>query len=427
MFRRRRLLVSIVAIILALMIVIPLLLNAFLVGVSAATSDDLKKELDALQSEADSIAAKADEINSQIDANAAETASTVERKSLIDQQMEVTRLEIDNTQEQIQQYNLLIAAKQEELDEAVAAEAQMNETFKLRLRAMEENGTISYWAILFGASSFSDLLSRVDMISDIAQSDQQMLEQLAAATAQVEQARAELESEKTALQEVQATLAEQEAALEAQRAEEDALIVSLMSDAAALKETSEEYDALEADLLAQLEEINEAYDAALVREEEERRAAEAAAAATSSSSSSSGSTSTSSGSTSSSGYIYPLPSRVSITDAFGYRLHPTNGYYSFHYGVDFAASYGTTILAAKSGTVTSATYGEAYGYNVTILHSDGSYTLYAHMPGLTVSEGQYVTQGEVIGYVGSSGWSTGPHLHFGINIGGSWVNPMDYV
>ncbi len=422
MFRKRKLIVSVVCIILALMIVIPLLMSAFMTGVSAASSQELKKELDNLQAQADEYAAQAAEIQGQLDANASETAYTVEQKSLIDQQIEITRLEIENTQAQIQQYNLLIAEKQDELDAAVAAEEEMNETFKLRIRAMEENGTISYWAILFDASSFSDLLSRVDMIADIAESDQKMLEQLAEATANVESARAALEDEKALLQQAEAKLDEQEQALAASRAEADTLITSLTEDAAALREASEEYESLEEQALARLAEVNEAYDAALVREEEARRAAQAAA----SSGSSSGSGSSSS-SASSSGYLYPLPARVAITDAFGYRWHPTNGNYTFHYGVDFAASYGTSIYAAKSGTVTDASYSDAYGYHVTIMHSNGSYTLYAHMPGLIVSVGQYVSQGETIGYVGSSGWSTGPHLHFGLNIGGSWVNPMDYV
>ena len=249
-----------------------------------------------------------------------------------------------------------------------------------------------------------------------------MLEQLAEATANVESARAALEDEKALLQQAEAKLDEQEQALAASRAEADTLITSLTEDAAALREASEEYESLEEQALARLAEVNEAYDAALVREEEARRAAQAAA----SSGSSSGSGSSSS-SASSSGYLYPLPARVAITDAFGYRWHPTNGNYTFHYGVDFAASYGTSIYAAKSGTVTDASYSNAYGYHVTIMHSNGSYTLYAHMPGLIVSVGQYVSQGETIGYVGTSGWSTGPHLHFGLNIGGSWVNPMDYV
>lgn len=419
MFRKRRLFISIIAIILAVMIVVPLLLNALMIGVQAASSSELKEQLDELQEQADQIAADAAQIEEQLSQTEAETASTVEQKALLDQQIEITRLEIENTQAQIQQYNLLIAAKQEELDAALAAEAEMNETFQLRLRAMEENGSISYWTILFNAKSFSDLLSRVDMIAEIAESDQVMLEQLAAATAQVELARAELETEKTALQQVEVRLAEQEAQLSAQRAQADELINALIADAAALRETSAEYEAMEDEVRAELDEINEAYEEALAEEERQRLAALAAQQAASSSGSSS--------SSSSSGWLYPLPYRCSITDAYGYRWHPTAGYYAMHWGVDFAAGSNTAIYASKGGVVTVATYNEAYGYYVTVNHGNGSYTKYAHMPNLIVSVGQSVSQGEVIGYVGSTGWSTGPHLHFELVINGSHVNPMDYV
>lgn len=415
MFRKRRLLVSIVALILAIMIVVPLLLNAFLVGVSAASSSELKKQLDELREQANEIAASAEAIDDRLSETEAETATTVERKALLDQQIEITRLEIENTQAQIQQYNLLIAAKQEELDAALVAEAEMNETYKLRLRAMEENGSISYWEVLFGASSFSDLLSRVDMIAEIAQSDQLMLEQLATATAQVELARISLEEEKLALQQVEEQLAVQEQEMTAQRAQADDLITSLAADAEALRQVAAEYDALEDEVRAELAEINEAYEDALAEEERQRLAALAAQQAASSSSSSS------------SGYRYPLPYRVSITDAYGYRYHPIYGYYAMHWGVDFAASYGTPIYATKGGVVTVATYGEANGYYVTINHGNGTYSTYAHMPYLSVSVGQSVSQGEVIGYVGSTGWSSGPHLHFELVINGSHVNPMDYV
>ena len=125
--------------------------------------------------------------------------------------------------------------------------------------------------------------------------------------------------------------------------------------------------------------------------------------------------------------MYPLPYAVSITDAFGPRTNPVTGVYSNHTGVDFAAGQGTAIYASKSGTVTTAAYAEAWGYYVTINHGDGYSTLYAHMTNYTVSSGDYVAQGDVIGYVGSTGWSTGPHLHFGIMYNGTYVNPMNYV
>ncbi|MFR8333183.1 MAG: M23 family metallopeptidase [Oscillospiraceae bacterium] len=123
----------------------------------------------------------------------------------------------------------------------------------------------------------------------------------------------------------------------------------------------------------------------------------------------------------------PLPYRVAVTSAYGYRVHPVTGAWSFHTGVDLGAAEGTPIYATRSGTVTTATYSDVYGNYVTINHGDGYSSLYGHMTHYVVSAGEYVSQGEVIGYVGSTGWSTGPHLHFTIYYNGSTVNPMDYI
>ncbi len=109
------------------------------------------------------------------------------------------------------------------------------------------------------------------------------------------------------------------------------------------------------------------------------------------------------------------------------RYHPIYGYYAMHTGVDLACSLGTTVSAAKSGTVVSVAYSAAYGNYITIAHDDGSSTMYAHLDTTSVSAGTYVSQGQSIGTVGSTGYSTGPHLHFEIIIDGEYVNPMNYV
>ena len=116
-----------------------------------------------------------------------------------------------------------------------------------------------------------------------------------------------------------------------------------------------------------------------------------------------------------------------MTSAYGNRWHPTQGYYSFHSGVDLAAGYGTSIYAAHSGVVTEAAYSSVYGYYVVINHGDGYSTLYGHMTNYCVSPGQAVSAGQTIGYIGSTGWSTGPHLHYTVYYNGSTVNPMGFI
>lgn len=420
--RQRKVLVSIVAIVLAVLMVGGVFVSILPTSVSAASSSELKSKLNDLQSQADEIAAKAEELQDEIAANQSETQSIVEKKSNIDQQIELTRQQVENLNEQIQQYNLLIAAKQEELDQALADETALNEQYKLRLRAMEETGNVSYWSVLFNASSFTDLLDRIDMIHEISEADQLMLQQLkdvadeiAAAKAEVEAGRAELEAAKAEQDVLEQQLSEQ-------RAEADAMITELMSKQDELVAASETYDAMEEEVRKQVLETQKAYEDALADEEAQREIEQAREEAAS------GNISKPSGGTNSSGFLYPLPAGTSyVSCAYGYRIHPIYGYYAMHSGVDLAAAAGTPIYAIKSGTVTTATYSDVNGYYVSISHNDGYGSLYAHMTNYVVSPGQYVNQGDVIGYVGSTGWSTGAHLHFEIYYGGATVNPMDYV
>ena len=134
-----------------------------------------------------------------------------------------------------------------------------------------------------------------------------------------------------------------------------------------------------------------------------------------------------SGSAATGTYIWPCPSSTYITSRYGNRIHPIFGTERFHSGIDIGANEGATVLAADGGTVTVATYSSSYGNYVMIYHTNGTYTLYAHMSSLAVSAGQTVTQGQTIGYVGSTGWSNGPHLHFEIrNANGGTEDPTAY-
>ena len=394
--------------------------RALPLSVTAASSAALQSQLEDLQSEADAIAAEAERLQQEMAENQSETQSIVDRKSNIDQKLELTRQQVENLNQQIQQYNLLIAEKQAELDEATERETALNEQYKLRLRAMEESGSVSYWSVLLHASSFTDLLDRLDMIQEIAEADRTMLRELQQAADEIVAARTEVEQGRTQLQEAKDELAVLETQLAEERAEADEILVELASNQKELEASGAMYEQLEAEVRQQITETQAAYEAALADEEAQRQVEAARQEAAS------GSISTPS-SPSSSGFIYPLGASGFVSDAYGYRYHPIHGDYKFHPAVDFAVPQGTPIYATKSGTVTAATYNEYNGYYVAINHNDGYTSLYAHMTNFVVSVGQTVSQGEVIGYVGSTGYSTGPHMHFEITYGGASVNPMEYV
>ncbi len=417
--------VRIISIVLAAVILLSLVSTALIVMVHAASSSEIKSKLADLRAKQAEIQKQSDELEKSIAENKDQTKTLVSQKAEIDQEMEMSRQKIENLNEQIQQLNLLIAEKQTELEASVAKEEALQKQYKARLRSMEETGSVSYWSILFRASSFSDLLDRVDMIREIAESDQLMLKQLSAATQAVETERADLEQQKLDLQQTEDDLAVEQAELETKRAKADTLITQMQAEYASL---SDEFLAAEADEAAVREQIKKAetdYFNALAKEQ--AAAAAAAAAANKPSSGSNSSSSSSSGGASSGGFAFPLAYSTGVTCAYGPRVHPINGNKSFHYGVDLAAGMSTEIYATKSGTVTGATYGEANGYYVTINHGDGYSSIYAHMTNYVVSVGDSVKQGQLIGYVGTTGWSTGPHLHFEILYNGSNVNPMNYI
>ena len=390
--------------------------SGLLAPVRAAQSQKILTELQKLREEQSGIQKKRTALSAEIAENKKQTQSVVDQKSDIDRQIELSNETIDNYNAQIQQYSLLIAEKQKELDEAELHETQLQEQYKARLRSMEETGTVSYWSILFKASSFSDLLDRVDMIHEIAKSDQLMMKKLSEATEAVQQSREELEQEQQQMQTARDELAAQEAQLEMQRAEADALLLQIAEECEKMTAEYQGYLAQEDALSKQVAKAEKDYYQALAKEEAARLAEL------------NKQNNYVPANKDSSGFLYPLPYRVAITDSYGYRTHPVTGKKTtWHNGVDLAAGAGTAIYATKSGTVTTALRSDIWGNYVVINHGDGFSSLYAHMQGLIVKAGDYVKQGQTIGYVGSTGLSTGPHLHFTIYFNGADVNPMSYI
>ena len=420
---------KIVCIVLAVLMLGGLISSALIVMVRAASSKDIEKELLELREEQKDLKKQSDALQVQIGENKKTTQTLIEKKADIDQQMSMSRQTIDNLNAQIQSYSLLIANKQEELDASLQEEERLNEQYKTRIRTMEETGSISYWSILFGAKSFSDLLGKVDMIREIAESDQAMLKKMAAMSEKIEGEREELEQQMQALDEAKLELTAQQEELEAQRAESDELILQMAAEYAAMSKEYEDYLELEEEMSKQIKKTETDYFNALAKEEKERLAKLNAQNnnKVSASSGSSGSGGGSQQAANSGGWLYPLGYSVPITSTYGWRTHPLTGKKSWHNGVDLAAAEGAAIYASKSGTVTSACYNEAYGNCVTVNHGDGFSSMYAHMTNYVVASGSYVKQGDLLGYVGQTGWATGPHLHFTIYYNGGDVNPLSYI
>ena len=394
---------------LSLMLIAALAFGLLTTPARAATSAEIQKEIDALEEKNAEIQAQIDAIQSQYDANYSDMEAIVAQKNAIDQEMTLLNTKIETTNEQISAYSQLIADTQDELDDAKEELRTLSEQHRERIRAMEEQGNITYWQVVFEANSFMDLLDRINMVEEINASDRRRIEQMRIASDIVNATQQSLEKEKTALEQTRVQLAEDEAALEEKRSESDGILHELEKKAEEYELLLEQSEILQDDLMQEIaakeKELKEAkYDEYLAKLALQGQNPPSDAS-----------------------WISPV-SGYTVTSPFGMRVHPVLGVSRMHNGIDMACAQGTPIYATRAGKVTVASYqaGGAGNY-VSINHLDGFSSIYMHMTHYVVSAGQNVSQGQLIGYVGSTGLSTGPHLHFGISYAGTYVNPLAYI
>ena len=431
--KHRKQVVSILAGIMAAIMLLTLILGLLPTRASAASSSEIKKQITALKKKVEETKAEIKEVQAQYKENEDEIANIIAKKNVIDQEIQLLHTQIVNINEQISSFNVLIADKQDELDNAEARYEALNEDNKLRIRTMEEEGQLSYWEVLFKANSFSDLLDRLNIVEEIAASDQRRLEELAQAADDVETAQAELETEKADLEVTKQELDDTQVEMDAKREEADALIQELLEKADDLEALEEEFEKQEKEFLDQIAQKEVEYDEAKQREWEAYMAtyvppttAPPAGGNKPSGGGSSGNAGTSKPSGGGGGWRAPC-SYTSITSPFGYRTSPTSGASTYHQGVDLDTGTGWPVWAARSGVVIFSGWGNAAGNYVSIDHQDGFRSIYMHLNSRSVSVGQIVSAGQTIGTTGSTGVSTGDHLHFGISYNGVYVNPCNYV
>ena len=386
-----------VGLVIILALVLPMAGPASVLPASAVT----QAEIDALKSDASDLASQKKELQAQLSEVKADKNEALKEKQLLEEQIEVIRAEIRNINAQISSYEELIGQKTQELEQSQAQEQEQYELFCSRVRAMEEEGETSYWAILFNSGDFSELLDNYMMIEEIIEYDNSVMEALARLQEQVEQERSELEEAKAALEEAKAKQQAAQAELQAQEDEVDKVIAEISSQESQLQAMEAELNRAAAALDSQIKDLERQMSAQINNVPSE------------------------------SGFLWPLAGNINVLSSlYGSRPDPFTGKPDNHTGIDIPAARGTPIYASKSGVVITSVYGTgsawSYGNYVVISHSDGTSTLYAHMSSRAVSQGQTVKQGEVVGYVGTTGNSTGNHLHFEIRVNGSRVDPLNY-
>ena len=352
---------------------------------NSTEADNIRKEYNDLQQQINGKREEMNNLKKELDKIKGQKASTQKQKNLLDQRNAALTDEIGLLEQQIDITARSIAANE-------ALEEQQTELFHKQVRREEEQGTLSYWSVLFKATSFSDLISRIDFINEIARYNKKVISDL-------QEIRQELADDKAALEQQSEELTASKQELEGQISES----MKLLAEYIKTEEGKQaEYDAIKAE-----EEALDDLIAAAEAKARELGMDDIAGTV--------------------GGYVWPCNGIRWITSKFGGRNSPGGIGSTNHKGVDIGTPMGTPVLAAKAGKVTWASSNGGYGQCVIISHGKGNSTLYGHLSGYNVKVGDMVSQGQVIAYSGNTGNSTGPHLHFGIMENDSWVDPLTYL
>lgn len=375
--------------------------------VTQSEIDDLKSQKAALSEQSASYEATINSLKNKKNAQ-------VELKTALDSKLALTNQQIMNLEEQIKLHDALIERKTQEVDEAQKTADEQLEKYKKRVRAMEESGRYNYFEVLFGANSIGEFLSLIDDIGDIMQSDKDLEESYKQSVTDLKTVKAEYEEAQAELKQNKVECAQLKDQLQIDITQAAAVITSLQSEindnASVLSELDSQESALQSQIQSKVKQLNEQKKA----EEEANR------------NNNNNGGNNNGGSTVGTGNLVWPSYCTYITSRQGPRVHPITGEYKNHGGTDIGASYGSAIYAADSGKVVSSSDGwnGGWGNYVMIDHGNGMQTLYAHMSSRAVSVGQTVKRGQTIGYVGSTGMSTGPHLHFEMYVNGSRIDPQ---
>lgn len=375
----------------------------------AVTSESIKEK------EAEIAAAKKEVSGLKSNLTDVEALKKELEKSKSDLTAYVTQLdnELSSIQSKIGQYNTMITEKEEqivetteELNEAVRQQEEQYEAMKQRIKFMYEKGDTFYMELLFSSQGFSDMTNKADYIEALSKYDKDKLNEYVETKEMVQLCKEKLEAEKEVLDEAKAAVEKEEANVNALIDQKEAQIVSVSSDISSKEEAIKEYENMIAQQNAEIAALEKAVAEERKRLEEEQAQARVYNGGM---------------------FAWPCPGYTRISDEYGNRIHPILGTQQFHNGLDMAAPGGSAILAAYDGDVIAAAYSGSMGNYIMINHGSGLYTIYMHCSALYVSKGQTVAKGQKIAAVGSTGRSTGNHLHFSVRLNGSYVSPWNYM
>lgn len=371
-----------------------------------AEDEDLTNQLDSIQQQVNQQnAAKAD----------AETVigSVSEQLRQIEEQLRQATAELGTIKEQRVAVENDITLNERQLAEAQKRLEGRESVFYKRVRDIYINGRLSYLDVVIGSKDFSDFANRLEVLKRIIDSDITLINEIKKERAEIEAHKQKLEADRAKLVELEKAALAKQAEIEQKKAERNVVLQKAQNDRATAMQAIEELNASSAQV------------SAMLKERQAARAAAAAAAAAAASQSSGGQGASDNWVQGTGQLGWPVSGE--ITSPYGYRVHPIWGTTIYHSGIDIGVDEGTPVHAADGGVVVWSGWMGGYGYAVVIDHGNGLSTLYGHNSELAVDEGQSVAKGQVISYAGSTGNSTGPHVHFEVRVNGDPVDPMGYL
>lgn len=381
---------------------------------AAKSISDLKKDLQDKEQKRKEASAQKKEKQTQLN-------GALEKKAELEEQISSLQEDIDSVDNVIQQKNSEIENKQAEIEQLTKLIDENDEQLKQRMKAIYENGTTSYLEIIFESKGLSDFFTRISAVKDIMAHDKALIQSYVDAKEGVQTAKQTVENEKSEKEEAKTLLVNKKGDLKEKQEEKNELVADLKNDISAIEKMEEEGEKQE-------ELVKQELAKALAAQEAAEKAAKAKAQQQTGNSSSSGTRTATPARQSSGAFLWPSAASTRVTSPYGSRIHPITGKQKFHKGLDIGAPNGSDVLAAADGTVvTSGWNAGGYGNYITINHGGGLVTLYGHNSKLLVSAGETVKKGQVIAKVGSTGNSTGPHIHFEVMLNGSVVNPYNYL
>lgn len=369
-----------------------LLVLAFVMAASSMIYTFADPNVDALKKEMEEKNKKLKQTQQAINKVQTEKKEVAKQVIALDKKLSQTEEELDSVENQLTGLEAQILITKRDLERATQDADGQRELLKKRVRVMYETGSVGYLSVILESTSFGDFISRVDFLKKIVNYDVELLQNMKTHRDNIAQKKVQLQSEMDQKEKLKQQISNKKEQVASAKADRSKLLSDLTKD---LKEYEKQYDQLLEDTKSLAKKIQ-----AL----------------------------SSKGSKYIGGVIeWPVPGHYRITSGYGYRIHPILKKKKLHTGIDIAAPTGTSVVAGNKGTVIFAGYYGGYGYTVIVDHGGQVSTLYAHNSKLLVKEGEKVEKGEAIAKIGSTGLSTGPHLHFEVRENGQHKNPMNYL